>query len=163
MIPKLRISGLKLSPELVLLQMPPGVDPPAGEILRRLAERRINLTCVVLENAGKGLGATCCIDAEEMPQAETVLESASAEIERTAAVGTLTVFPHRRRIDLLAAVLEVFGRRAIPLLGIASSPSALTFALPFRRLDDAVGAVCGVARLPDNHAPMRPQFRVRQL
>ena len=50
-----------------------------------------------------------------------------------------------------------------PIEGIAASLSALTFILPYQQLDQAAEAVSRVAQLPANHAPFRPQFRVKQV
>lgn len=163
MAPKLSIHGLKLSPELILLRLPPGSDPPARQIFRKLAANKINLTSVVLEGTPKGLAGACCIDAGDRLQVERALAGMMDGIETTTAVGALTVFPHRRQLPLLTAILGALGASRIPLLAIASSLSALTFILPYRRLEESVAAICNVARLPANHAPFQPQFRVRQI
>jgi hypothetical protein len=163
MAQELRISGIKLSPELILLRLLPGVNPPPQEIIKQLAARRINLTCVVLHRGGDKLSGFGCIDAKELPRVEKILASVTTGIEKTTSVGSLTVFPHRCRMDLLAAGLRAFSRSGIPLLGVASSLSALSFILPYRRLDDAVRDIVRIAPLPVNHAPLRPHFYIRQI
>lgn len=160
---KVSIHGLKLSFELVLLKLPAGGDPPAREVLRRLSAARINLTCVVLDGGEPGVAGTCCIDAEDRPLVERILVQCPGVMAQSETVGTLTVFPHRYQLDLLAAILRSLVRENIPLAGIASSLSALTFILPYKQLDQAAAAVCRVAQLPANHAPFRPQFRVKQV
>jgi hypothetical protein len=159
----LNIRGIKFSTELVLVRMPPGIDPHPSEIIRRLAAKRINLTCVVLDSVRECLSGIFCIDAEDLPRMERVLEAVTGGLEKVTSVGTLTIFPHRCRLDLLAAVLRAFAGRGIPLIAVASSMSALTVALPYRRLDEAVEEMSSVVRLPANHAPFRPQFRIRQV
>ncbi|MGB5987802.1 MAG: hypothetical protein WBG37_21025 [Desulfobacterales bacterium] len=163
MAAKLPIHGLKLSTEQILLQMPAGVDSSSREIFKRLAAAKINLSCVVLDDAGNGLAGSCCLDSEDQRQVKELLAGVTGAWELTSAVGTLTVFPHRYRLDLLATALRSLARKEISVLGIASSLSALIFILPYRQLDVAAEAICAVAQLPDNHAPFRPQFRVRQV
>ena len=163
MTAKLSIHGLKLSSELILLRLPPGSDPPVRRVFRNLAAKKINLTSVVLEGTPKGLAGICCIDAGDRPEVERALAGMMDGIETTTAVGALTVFPHRRKLALLAAILGALGAKQVPLLAIASSLSALTFILPYRRLDESATAVCDAVRLPANHAPFQPQFRVRQI
>ncbi len=159
----LNIRGMKMSTELVLVRIPLHIDPPPGEIIRQLAAERINLTCVVMGNAEDRLSGVFCIDAEDLTQMEKVLVDVTDVLELTTSVGTLTLFPHEGRLDLLAVVLRAFVNRDIPLLTVASSMSALTVALPYQRLDEAVEEISQSVRLPANHAPFRPQFRVRQV
>lgn len=159
----LHIRGIKMSTELVLVRMPPNIAPPPREIIRRLAAERINLTCVVLGSAEDCLSGVFCIDAEDLTQMEKVLVDVIDVLVPTTSVGTLTFFPHEGCLDLLDIVLRAFGSRDISLLAIASSISALTVALPYQQLDEAVEEICRFVYLPANHAPFRPQFRVRQV
>ena len=118
---------------------------------------------MVLGSVEDRLSGIFCIDAEDLPQMEKVLVDVTDVLEPTTSVGTLTLFPHTGRLDLLAVVLRAFVNSHIPLLAVASSMSTLTVALPYQRLDEAVEEICRFVRLPANHAPFRPQFRVRQV
>ena len=63
----------------------------------------------------------------------------------------------------MGRILSALGQAGLPVYGITSSLSSLTITTDYRRLDDAVSTVCQVVTLPDNHAPFRPEFRVKQL
>lgn len=159
----LNIRGIKLSTELILVRVPPNGNPSPAEIIRRLAAERINLTCVVLDRVEDHSSGAFCIEVEDLPHMQKVLADLSDLLQIKRSVGTLTLFPHGGRLDLLAIILRAVGGCNIPLLAVASSMSTLTVALPYQRLDEAVEEICRFVCLPANHAPFRPQFRVRQV
>ena len=160
---KLPISGIKLSGELLQINYLPGGAVTAPQLFHRLAERRVNLSMVTFDTAGGRWAGACCIAIDELPRAQPVLDKAADSLKILSSVGLLTVFPHRARYDLLECILSAFARANLPIHCIASSLAALTFATDFARLDEAVDAVAAVAELPPNHAPIRPEFKVRQI
>jgi hypothetical protein len=162
-IQKYSVGGLKLSAELVQLQLFPTAPLPLNEIFRRLADRQINLTGVSLEAIDGQLTGICCLAAEDRGQAEQVLQPIEGSFELRSPVGTLSIFPHRSRLELIGQILSALGRIGLPIYGLASSPSSLTITTDYHRLDEAVSAICRLVTLPDNHAPFRPEFRVKQL
>jgi hypothetical protein len=78
-----------------------------------------------------------------------------------ASVGLLTFFPHERCLEALTRSLEVFAEFHLPVFGVASTLSALTFVTAFKDLGRASERLRGVFGLPDNHAPFTPEFRVK--
>ncbi|MFH0994585.1 MAG: hypothetical protein V1844_03695 [Pseudomonadota bacterium] len=160
---KLPIGGLKLSSELVQIRLLPNSGFSVQEMFRRLADQRINLTMVSLDVTDGELTGVCCIFAEDRALAEAALQSHAAAIDMLSPVGALTIFPHQARLLLIENILSSMGQDGLPIYGMASSHSALTLTTDYRRLDDAVSAVCRVVSLPENHAPFRPEFRVKQL
>jgi aspartokinase len=163
MISKLPIGGLKLSPELVQINLAAETASAVIAIFERLAQHRINLTCVTLTTTDPGVMGSCTLTTESWPQAEPLLQNAQARIETIPGVGTLTLFPHQSRLALLECVLSAFGRAGLPIHSIASSLSTLTFCIDYHRIDDALRAIETIARLPDNHMPALPQWRIRQM
>lgn len=160
---KLPISGIKLSGELVQINFLPEGALTAPRLFHRLAERRVNLMLVTLDAAGGRLAGACCIAADELPRAQPALDEAGGSIGLLPSVGALTVFPHRARYDLLESIVAGFSRANLKVHAIASSLAALTFITDYDQLDEAVAAVTDVAALPPNHAPIRPEFKVKQL
>jgi len=160
---KLKIDGIKLSGELVQINLLPGTDFSAARLFCEMAGRRINMPLVTLDAAADRLAGACCIAAEDLARAQPVLEAASGALQVIERVGSLTVFPHRARFDLFECMLSGFARRGLPVHAIASSLAALTFTTDYGRLDEAAAAVLEKAALPDNHAPFRPEFKVRQI
>jgi hypothetical protein len=159
---KLPIGGLKLSSELVQIRLLPNSGFSVTEMFRRLADQKINVTMVSLDATDGELTGIGCIFAEDRALAEFALQPIVAAIDMLSPVGALTIFPHQSRILLIENVLSAMVRDGLPVYGLASSLSALTLTTDYRRLDNAVAAVCRIVALPENHAPFRPEFRVRQ-
>lgn len=159
---KLPIGGLKLSSELVQIRLLPNSGFSVTEMFRRLTEHRINVTMVSLDATDGELTGIGCIFAEDRVSAEAALQPHAAAIDMLSPVGALTIFPHQARLPLIGKVLSAMSEDGLPVYGMASSHSALTLTTDYRRLDDAVSAVCRIVSLPENHAPFRPEFRVKQ-
>lgn len=77
-------------------------------------------------------------------------------------VGALSIFPHHSNLKLLGLSFYLFGRKHLPLYGMASSISSLTFITDCSRLDEAVTTLLEYMDLPPNHAPFRPEIHVIQ-
>jgi hypothetical protein len=160
---KWAVGGLKLSEELIQISLSPKRDQSVEAMFQRLTDRHINLTGVTLEAIKGQLKGWCCILSEDRAAAEEALQSFAGSFAMRLSVGSLTVFPHQSRLELLGHLLSVLGHYGIPIYGVASSFSSLVITTDYGRLDDAVRAVCQVVTLPENHAPFRPEFRVNQV
>ncbi len=160
---KLPIGGLKLSSELIQIRLLPNSGFSVNEMFRRLAEHRINVTMVSLDATDGELTGIGCIFAEDRRLAEAALQPIGAAVDMLSPVCAMTIFPHQARLLLIGRILAALGRDGLPVYGMASSHSALTLTTDYRRIDDAVAAVCRVVSLPENHAPFHPEFRVKQL
>ena len=86
----------------------------------------------------------------------------SESLEFVPGVGTLSIFPHHSNLKLLGLSFYVFGKQNLPLYGMASSISSLTFITDYSRLDEAVSTLLEYMDLPPNHAPFRPEIHVIQ-
>lgn len=158
------IGGLKQSPELVQINLSAGDSPPIRAVFDLLASHRINLVFVTLAAvAPRGVLGACAVSAENWPAAEPLLSGVALKVEALSPVGAITVFPHRSRAELLGGVLTAFKESGLPLYGIASSLSSLTFATDYRRMAQAVSAVRAIAQLPDNHAPLACPWCIKQV
>ncbi|MBU1056165.1 MAG: hypothetical protein KKC46_20420 [Proteobacteria bacterium] len=160
---KLPIGGLKLSSELVQIRLLPNSDFSVNEMFSRLAEHKINVTIVSLDATDDQLTGIGCILAEDRALAERALLPLAAAIDMLSPVGAITIFPHQSRLLLIEKILSAMVQDGLPVYGIASSHSALTLTTDYRQLDNAVSAVSRIVSLPENHAPFRPEFRVKQI
>ena len=79
------------------------------------------------------------------------------------AVGLLTVFPHNGYVDALTRSLDIFAKSELPVYGVASTLSTLTFVLAFSQLEQATEQLREVFQLSGNHSPCRPEFRVKPM
>ncbi len=164
---KIRISGVKLSWELAQFNCAEtsGRVVWTARLIRYMAENRINISFLCFNSGDKGTTSSCCVAAEDFGAAKRLLNQEPRikdHLDIIAPVGTLTLFPHHDSLALLGLVISEFGKADIPIHGIGTSISALTFSVDYRRLDRAVGVLEAVLELPANHAPFRPEFRVKQ-
>jgi hypothetical protein len=165
---RLRLGGIKLSPEMVLLNCldRPGENLLATRLFGLMAENRINLPFVVLSSTTRNTVCSCCLESEDFHRAQGLLErdpDLSSRVETIAPVGTLTFFPHQSSLQLLGVVMAVFGKAGLPVYGTGTSLSALTICTDYRLLDQALVALEAVLELPAHHTPFRPEFRIRQM
>jgi hypothetical protein len=160
---KFSIGGLKLSLELVQIRLLPSAGLTGNEMLGRLADHQINLFGVALDAADGQLAGICCLSEKDRLTAMRALRPFEGSYEMLSPVGALTIFPIQARLALMARLVAVLGTAGLPIYGMVSSLSSFTITTEYQRLDEAVSAVCQVVILPDNHAPFRPEFHVRQL
>ncbi len=185
---KIGIGGIKFSPELVQYshQALSPADRSLAGLLRCLAERRINLPFLCLSFADSRAHSTFCIAATDHAQVEMLLDAYPRtsdkdypgfsgrgqsskirflrdQLQSIHGVGTLTLFPHRRSLLLLGRVVELLGQAGISIHSLCTSISALAINIDYLLLDQAVAVLERMVELPDNHAPFRPEFSVRQI
>lgn len=185
---KIGIGGIKFSPELVQYthRAVSPADRSLTDLFRRLAGQRINLSFVCTCSVGETIRSTFCLAAGDFAAVEMLLEAGSspdepvsrrpqdpvagpggpslrAQLEVIHRVGTLIIFPHQRSLLLLGRVIETLARAGIAIHSLCTSISALAINIDYLLLDRAVDALDTIVELPDNHAPYRPEFHIRQI
>ena len=164
----LKIDGIKFSEELVLFNLPDSghTKSSATTFLHLLAQNRINMPFVSLTRRQSGLWLSGCVGADKMDRVGYLFEAEpklTRQLEVIPSVGLLTLFPHQAGLRILGLALAAFGKTQLPLYAMASSLSALTFVTGFSLLERAVEYLEEVVVLPENHAPFKPQFRVKHV
>jgi len=164
---RIDIGGIKFSPELVqyTCRQASAADRSLAELLRQLAERRINLSFFCSGRDGELSRSTFCVAAVDAAAVDRILAGQSwpERVERIAPVGTLTVFPHRRSPALLGRVVAALAEAGITIHSLCTSISALSVNIDFPQLDEAVAILEGVVDLPEHHSPFRPDFSITQI
>jgi hypothetical protein len=163
----LRVGGIKVSPALAQLDLARGPDPEKGlfELLDRLAATQINLPFFTWLGPGSSVVASMCVAEGDRTRAGELAQAVDGVTPRLSVLSpvvAVSVFPHQRKAALLAAVLRVLTERELPLLGLATSLSALTFTLGAHHLARALGGLDAILELPENHAPLRWELLVKQ-
>jgi len=164
---KIRINGIKLSNELVQINLLNGSRAQDFRALffRRLAQNQINIPFIVVTGMGEKIQGSCCVAAEDANHVEKLVAmepELKENIEFIPAVGALSIFPHHSKLKLLGLSFYLFGETRLSLYGMASSISSLTFITDYPQLDNAVSALLEYVDLPPNHAPFRPEIHVIQ-
>lgn len=162
----LRVGGLRTRPGLCLLRLESGIaqERALASVLGLLAARRINLCFLAQWREAERVVASFAVEAGEGDLArEAVLRfPAMAErLQSVAPVAALSVYPHHHRLELLGRVLRGLAGAGVPVLAVASSISAVTFALPESGLPTAVASLQGAVVLPPGHTPIAQQLRHR--
>jgi hypothetical protein len=185
---KIGIGGIKFSPELVQYthHAVSPADRSLTDLFRRLAGQRINLAFVCTGVVGETVHSTFCLAAGDFALVEMLLDTGASQdepkpcrpqngagdpgvpslrgqLEIIHQVGTLTIFPHRRSLLLLGRVVETLAQAGIAIHSLCTSISALAINIDYLLLDRAVEALEKIVELPDNHAPFRPEFCIRQI
>ena len=160
---KIQVGGLKLSLELIQIQLTPATPLPVHDVLALLTAQHINLTLLTLDSWDGRLCGVFCISAADRIWSEMALKPIAGTYRSLSPVGSLTVFPHHSRIAMIGKILCALHRAKIPIHAMGSSLSALTLTVPHGQMNEAVNALLSVISLPENHAPLLPEFTVRQL
>jgi hypothetical protein len=161
------IDGIKLSNELVRINLRShaGTGATLSVLCRTMASNRINMPFLSTACLGGDFQVSCCVAIEDGPLAKAVLE-ADAVLKKgltfVRSVGLLSIFPHRSSLGILGLSLYALGKARLPLYGVASSLSALTFITDYARLEEAAASLEEVLRVPPGQRPFRPRIRVRQ-
>lgn len=179
---KISIGGIKFSEELVHVAhcgFSPS-DRSFVDLIERIAENRINLPFVCAGADGDESHSTFCVAAtdfavverllytepsrsQEKYQQQPVALSTGNQLQITHGVGTLTLFPHRRSLAMLGHIIEILGQAGIVIHSLCTSISAMAINVDYHLLDLAVEVLEKIVELPDNHAPFRAEFSVRQI
>ena len=160
---KMKLGGLKLSPELCLVTLPPESEnqPLLNSFCRLLSENEINVHLLISTDKGNQL----CVAAENESDVERICGT-NAEFSRLAGlvspVGLMTVYPTGSSFQILSLLIGIFGNAGIELLGAASSLSSLTFIISYPELKTALRALLDHVDLPQRHSPFYQTIRIRQ-
>ena len=164
---KIRINGIKLSAELAQINILDRFPPEESRALffRLLAQNQINIPFILVTGMGEKIQGSCCVAAEDVKHVEQLVAmepELKENIEFISGLGALSIFPHRSNLKLLGLSFYLFGETRLPLYGMASSISSLTFITDYPQLDYAVATLLDHVELPPNHAPFRTEIHVVQ-
>jgi hypothetical protein len=108
---------------------------------------------------------SCCVAVEDRHRVRNLIDSElelGGDVKFIPSVGLLSVFPHQSSLKILGLSLYAIGKARLPLYGIASSLSALTFITDYIHLDKAAETLEQYLELPSNQRPFRSEIAVRQ-
>ena len=164
---KIKIEGIKLSNELlqVIYQDNSNSKNTFSRLFRILAEKQINLSFISSTYLSAKIHESCCVEIEDEDKVRSLIDSEPAlasDVKFIPSVGMLSVFPHQSSPKILGLSLYALGKAQIPVYGLASSISALTFVTDYGRLDAAASVLQDYLELPLDQKPFRPQLRVKQ-
>jgi len=164
---KIRVNGIKLSAELVQINILNAPPPKNSRPLffRRLSQNRINIPFILLTGMEEKFQVSCCVELDDIDRIKMVVAKEpdlKKNVEFISSVGALSIFPHRSNLKLMGLAFYLLGRADLPMYGMTSSISSLTFITDFSLLDEAVSTFLEYVDLPPNHSPFRPDVHMIQ-
>lgn len=158
-VQKQRLGGIKFSEAQVRMVL----SPVAGcadltQILRSFAKHRINLHQLAFSREVPG-GVELYLAQLDYQRNKSLIDSALEPFCTTLAVcapvGTLTLFPHASRMDVLLKVIAIAGSSDLCIYSMCSSLSALCISTDVERLDRVAEVLLEDFSLPEGHSPFR--------
>lgn len=166
----IRLGGIKFSEELVQITVNRNSpsDSAIQDLLGCITAKKINIPflCHANEQENFSDSTVFCVSVSD---SDTVLQLLTIETLRLGSfsliesVGTLTIFPHRNSYEMTGKILTILGQNNYPIYSLSTSISALAINTDFNQLDDIVLHLQQDFELPDNHAPFRPEFQLKEL
>ncbi|MBW1635414.1 MAG: hypothetical protein JRJ68_03970 [Deltaproteobacteria bacterium] len=165
---KISIGGIKFSEELVQVSLLKAGESKSsfGDLLQLLSEKKINITFLCHSAGSLHSKSSFCVGCIDFATVQEILDFpslASLDIEVIRSVGTITLFPHRNSLHLLGLILNVFGKFDFPVYSLSTSISAIAVNTAYSDLARIADKLQDVVFLPDNHAPFRKEFRLKEI
>lgn len=164
---KINVNGIKFSTEQVQINIVHHSlsKDPRPVFFRLLAQHQINIPFILTTGMVENAIGSCCVESEDIHRIKKLINKEPVlqeHIDFIDAVGALTIFPHRSNLKLPGICFYLLGKAGLPIYGMASSISSLTFITDYLLLDEAVTTLLKYVDLPPNHAPFRSDIHVVQ-
>ncbi len=159
---EIAIGGVKVSNKLLLIhQVTPTPENTAIPYISKvLAAGEVNIRIMILVEDGLETRLTCGVDndgADVAQDAVKMLTRSGARILMVPDVGLISVFPHRERVAVISKGLKALSKSAIRVYASAVSLSAVTFAVDYNKMFEAVARIQEAFDIPHEHEPIWPQ------
>jgi len=162
----MKIGGLKQSLEFCQFDLkgPDSSEKIISGVSKLLASKKINMEFLTYyPNRNSYHQLTFCLNQDKFYDASELLKKERSlpmgwQINCREHVGIITVFPHRSAIKIMRVIMVSWAEQSIPIYGIATSLSAISFVTDYHAIDKAAGIVQDSFQLPDDHAPIKPEI-----
>jgi len=163
---KLKIGGLKQSLELCQFDLrgPDSSEKTVLGISKLLASQKINVNFLTYyPNTNSYHHLTFCISQDRFSDTSEILKKEGSlpmgwEVNCREHVGIISIFPHHSGMKILSIIMVSWAEQSIPILGISTSLSAISFVTDYHIIDKAIKVVQDLFQLPDDHAPIKPEI-----
>ena len=164
-----RIDGIKVSNELVAVKLQSteeGINTES-RLCGVLAKEKINMPFLSISRRGNSVSIICCVDKGEERHAVEVLSPVftrgGCSIKFIRSAGLISIFPHRSSFKIFIHALSVFVDSGIPVYGMSSSLSTLSFLTDFAAMERLIGLITEQFILPPDHVPLRTEIKIKQI
>jgi aspartokinase len=167
---KLKIGGLKQSLELCQFDLK-GVhssEEIASKVSKLLLFKKINMEFLTYSTQRNNYHQlTFCVSQDKFSPVLKILKKEHSlpidwEINSRGNVGIITLFPHQSAIKILGVIMVSWTSQSIPIYGVATSLSAISFITDYQLIDKAIQVIKDLFHLPVDHSPLKPEIRYVQ-
>jgi hypothetical protein len=155
MVEKVHLEGMNGTGALVRVNIVDGLAPGdmLTDFLRSLAQQRISMRLFIGAEGHRGVQATCCMADADGIRVKTIVDSTPdlkrcTELQGAAAL--VSIFPHRSNLKTVGLALMALAEAGLPLHGLCSSLSALTFITDHARLQEVFTVLQATFDFPNN-------------
>jgi aspartokinase len=168
MTQRTKIEGIKLSNELIAIDFRniPDSEDLISHVCELFALNQINMPFLSVTRNGKKMHLSCCVSVEDKTRIKDLFHSESilsSSAECISGVGLLSIFPHQSSMKILGLSLQALGEACLPIYGLASSLSALTFVMDYTHLNKAVTSLREYLDIPPDQVFLKPEIQIRQI
>jgi aspartokinase len=168
MTQRTKIEGIKLSNELIAINFRNISDSEdlISHVCELLALNQINMPFLSVTRIGRKIHLSFCVSVKDKTRTKDLIHSESvlsSSAECISGVGLLSMFPHQFSMKILGLSLQALGEACLPIYGLASSLSALTFVIDYTHLNKAVAALREYLDIPSDRVSLKPEIQVRQI
>jgi aspartokinase len=163
---KVKLGGMKQSLELCQFDLR-GPDSPeriVPRVCKLLASQKINIAFLTYNKRdNESYQLTICLNQCDFTRSSGILNTEGTlprgwTMRSREHVGILTVYPHHGPIKIIGRVIVLWATQSIPIYGIATSLSAISFITDYHAIDKGSEVILNSFQLPDEHAPIRPEL-----
>jgi aspartokinase len=163
---KVKLGGMKQSLELCQFDLrgpesPERIVPRASKLL---ASQKINIAFLTYNQLNHEFHQlTICPHQCDFTRSSEIINTKGTlprgwTIQSREHVGILTIYPHHSPIQIIGCVMVLWAAQSIPIYGIATSLSAISFITDYHVIDKGIVAIQNSFQLPDDHAPIKPEL-----
>lgn len=162
------IGGIKFSEELVQIAVAKRNESAVSfeDILHLIAKQNVNIPFICHSAIPLAPESVFCVDRNDFDTVRIALNldlNSTTPFRTVHSVGTLTLFPHKYSFYFLGLVIGIFSQHDYPMYSISTSISTVAINTDFKSLDAIVERLQDSIILPENHAPFRQEFCLKQV
>jgi hypothetical protein len=146
------VNGIRLGPGLVRTGHHSQGTAPGYPVCQALAIQRVNMVCAGLHRRETRETFSGCVESG-FREYLTRLARDTATVTPPAEVTQVFVYPHRRRLEVPAVLMDTLDTADIPFHHLVTSPAVISVIIDTRYQDQVIALLENTFALPASHTP----------